>query len=92
MSNSERTEVHEPSPEVQNEMRLHMTLNDLRSLITSNISIEEREVLLESLEPIMAMLGTVSVKTDAQNREENTEDWFLSEKSYEEYFNEEEAS
>ena len=66
MSNSERTEVHEPSPEVQNEMRLHMTLNDLRSLITSNISIEEREVLIESLEPIMAMLGTVSVKTDSR--------------------------
>lgn len=71
MSDSERTEVHEPGLEVQNEMRLHMTLNDLRGLITSNISIEEREVLLESLEPIMAMLGTVSVKTDVQDREEN---------------------
>jgi hypothetical protein len=66
MSNNERTEVHEPSPEVQNEMRLHMTLNDLRSLITTKVSIEEREVLIESLEPIMAMLGTVDVTTESR--------------------------
>ena len=83
----ESTEVHEPSDADIDDMRIHMTLHDLRGLVDMNLSIQDVNIIISALEPIhMALTSKITVSGNAQDREE-TEDWFLAEKSYEEYYN-----
>jgi len=75
------TEVHEPSDADIDDMRIHMTLHDLRGLVDMNLSIQDVNIIISALEPIhMALTSKITV-----SGEEETEDWFLAEKSYEEY-------
>ena len=63
----ESTEVHEPSDADIDDMRIHMTLHDLRGLVDMNLSIQDVNIIISALEPIhMALTSKITVSGDVE--------------------------
>ena len=59
---TDSTEVHEPSDADIDDMRIHMTLHDLRGLVDMNLSIQDVNIIISALEPIhMALTSKITV-------------------------------
>ncbi len=65
-------EVHEPSDADIDDMRIHMTLHDLRGLAEMNLSIQDVNVIISALEPIhMALTSKITVSGDVEEESQN---------------------
>tara|TARA_R100000278_G_C5432660_1_gene150672 strand:- start:207 stop:425 length:219 start_codon:yes stop_codon:yes gene_type:complete len=68
----ESTEVHEPSDADIDDMRIHMTLHDLRGLIDMNLSIQDVNIIISALEPIhMALTSKITVSGDVEEESQD---------------------
>ena len=68
----ESTEVHEPSDADIDDMKIHMTLHDLRGLVDMNLSIQDVNIIISALEPIhMALTSKITVSGDVEEESQN---------------------
>ena len=68
----ESTEVHEPNDADIDDMRIHMTLHDLRGLIDMNLSIQDVNIIISALEPIhMALTSKITVSGDVEEESQD---------------------
>lgn len=68
----ESTEVHEPSAADIDDMRIHMTLHDLRGLVDMNLSIQDVNIIISALEPIhMALTSKITVSGDVEEESQD---------------------
>tara|TARA_R100001230_G_C5637721_1_gene144312 strand:+ start:653 stop:871 length:219 start_codon:yes stop_codon:yes gene_type:complete len=69
---TDSTEVHEPSDADIDDMRIHMTLHDLRGLIDMNLSIQDVNIIISALEPIhMALTSKITVSGDVEEESQD---------------------
>jgi hypothetical protein len=69
---TDSTEVHEPSDADIDDMRIHMTLHDLRGLVDMNLSIQDVNIIISALEPIhMALTSKITVSGDVEGESQD---------------------
>ena len=69
---TDSTEVHELSDADIDDMRIHMTLHDLRGLVDMNLSIQDVNIIISALEPIhMALTSKITVSGDVEEESQD---------------------